>query len=270
MFITDSKPLYHKHRAGCPKDKLIDEAAISDFISTQGVPKLTSVTVVIAALNEKDNIEKVVKSIPHSICGLKVSVLVVVDGEDDGTAKIVRQAGYYVIVTRVNRGQGAALRLGYFMAREYGSEYIVTADGDGQTDPRDLAVVLQPVISDNADFVNGSRRLGATYSGTTIRNFGILIFSKLASLLTGVTITDTANSVRAMHAELTGLLRLDENQYQAPEMLISVIRSGVRYAERPVTVRARISGKSKKGSNFVYGYNHGKVLVRTWWRERKS
>jgi glycosyltransferase involved in cell wall biosynthesis len=270
MFFTENKPTPHKQRIRYSKDKLIDRAAITEFISIQGVPKLAPVTVVIAAYQEKDNIGSVVKSIPSRICGLRTSILVVVDGEDDGTAEIVREAGYLVVVTGVNRGQGAALRLGYFMTRQYGATYIVTADGDGQTDPSDLAVVLQPVVQGKADFVNGSRRLGSTPVTWTVRNVGIYIFSKLVTLLTGTEVTDTANSIRAMHAELTGRLTLNEPQYQAPEILISAIMSGARYAERPTTVHARKTGSSKKGGNFTYGYRYSKALLRTWWREKTS
>ena len=40
-------------------------------------------------------------------------------------------------VDRFDEGQGAALRLGYRIARDYGARFIITADGDGQTDPDD-------------------------------------------------------------------------------------------------------------------------------------
>ena len=33
-------------------------------------------------------------------------------------------------------------------------------------------------------------------------------------------------------------------------------------------MRARKSGDSKKGGNLAYGYRYGKVVLRTYWRER--
>ncbi len=248
-------------------DDLVDDVAIAGFADAQGVPDLAPVAVVIAAYKERDSIGAVVESIPDAICGLGVSVLVVVDGEDDGTAEIVRKAGHLAIVSPVNRGQGAALRLGYRVAREHGATYVVTADADGQTDPHDLGVVLEPVVAGEADFVNGSRRLGTTHSTGAMRNAGVLLFGKLITLLTGTTVTDTANPIRAMRADLTARLVLDEPQYQASELLISAIMHGARFAERPVTMYARTSGRSKKGGNVAYGYRYGKVFLRTWWRE---
>jgi glycosyltransferase involved in cell wall biosynthesis len=250
-------------------DELIDRVALEEFHRAHGTPELAPIVVVIAAYKEADNIDSVITGMPKMIEELDVSVLVVVDGEDDGTAGIVRQAGHFACVAPVNRGQGAALRLGYRVAREHGARYIVTADADGQTDPGDLAVVLAPLLAGELDFVNGSRRLGRTMGTDAVRNTGIVVFGRLTSLLTATPVTDTANPIRAMRAEVSAAVTLDEPQYQASELLISVIMHGYRFGERPITMLARTSGESKKGGNLAYGYRYGRVLVGTWWRERR-
>ncbi len=51
---------------------------------------------------------------------MAVDVLVVVDGATDDTAEIAREYGAYTCVAARNRGQGAALRLGYRLARTAG------------------------------------------------------------------------------------------------------------------------------------------------------
>ena len=53
-------------------------------------------------------------------------------------------AGAMVADVPVNRGQGAALRLGYRLAREGGAQYIVTTDADGQYNPAEIEQVLAP------------------------------------------------------------------------------------------------------------------------------
>jgi glycosyltransferase involved in cell wall biosynthesis len=250
-------------------DELVDAVALCEMASAHGSVELAPVSIVIAAYKEADNIGPVVASMPKLICGLETSVVVVVDGEDDGTAAIVREAGHFAAVAPVNRGQGAALRLGYRIAREHGATYIVTADADGQTRPEDLEVVLAPVVEGTADFVNGSRRLGATHSTGLVRNLGVRVFGAVITALTGTRVTDTANPIRAFRAELSASLDLEEPQYQASELLIGAIMRGARYAERPVTMRARASGRSKKGGNLSYGYHYGKVFFSTYWRERR-
>lgn len=247
----------------------IDDDALADFDEVHGKPQLAPIAIVVAAYKEKDNIGAVVDGMPAEIDGIGVSVLVVVDGEDDGTIGIVRVAGHFASHSPVRRGQGAALKLGYRIAREHGASYIVTADGDGQSDPRDLAVVLRPVLAGELDFVNGSRRLGRTESQDSVRNTGVVVFAALASLLTRTRVTDTANPIRAMRAEVSAGLDLDEPQYQASELLLGAIMRGYRFGERPVTMRARAGGSSKKGPNLLYGYRYGRVMVRTWLRERR-
>jgi glycosyltransferase involved in cell wall biosynthesis len=250
-------------------DELVDRTALDELLATQGPVTMSPVAVVIAAYKERENIAEVVGTMPKEICGLPVTVLVVVDGEDDGTGAEVRAAGHYACIAPVNRGQGAALRLGYKIARDHGARYIVTADGDGQTDPDDLEVVLEPVISGRADFVNGSRRLGETHVADIVRNTGVVVFATVISLLTKTTVTDTANPVRAFNAELPRELILDEPQYQASELLIGAIMHGCRFEERPVTFRARRKGETKKSGNFLYGLRYGRVVMRTFVRERK-
>jgi glycosyltransferase involved in cell wall biosynthesis len=251
-------------------DELVDRVGIEELLGAQGPIEMAPVAVVIAAYKERENIAHVVNNMPKEICGLAVSVLVVVDGEDDGTGAEVRAAGHLACIAPVNRGQGAALRLGYAIARSYGASFIVTADADGQTDPDDLEVVAEPVISGRADFVNGSRRLGESHVSDVVRNTGVVVFATLISFLTKTPVTDTANPIRSFRAELSSELILDEPQYQASELLISAIMHGCRYEERPVTFLARRKGKSKKSGNFLYGLRYGRVVFRTYLRERRQ
>ena len=71
-------------------DELIDRVATEELVAAQGPLELAPVAVVIAAYKERENIAEVVNDMPKEICGQAVSVLVVVDGEDDGTGAEVR------------------------------------------------------------------------------------------------------------------------------------------------------------------------------------
>jgi glycosyltransferase involved in cell wall biosynthesis len=259
-----------EHRRKAALNALVDKVAIEEFESAHGKVVLPEVAIVIAAYKEVDNIAAVMASMPAQLCALDAKAIVVIDGEEDGTAAIVRAAGHYAVIAPVNRGQGVALRLGYRVARDFGASYIVTADADGQSDALDLEVVLEPVVSGKADFVNGSRRLGSTESTDAVRNLGVVVYASLISALAGTKVTDTANPMRAMRADLTERLNLEEPQYQASELLLSAIFAGIRFIERPVTMRARQTGSSKKGGNLVYGYRYGRVVARTYLREKRA
>jgi hypothetical protein len=242
-----------------------DRAAIAEFREVS----FPDVVVLIAAYNEGATIGPVLDSVPPTCLGLPIATLVVVDGATDDTADVARAHGAYTCAVPVNRGQGAALRLGYHLARAGGCRYIVTTDADGQYDMAELPRLLEPLVDGKADFVTGSRRLGANESTDRVRRLGTRVFAWLVSVLGGHRVTDTSFGFRAMRAEVTARVTLDQPQYQSAELLVGVLSQGYRVAERPMTMRRRGAGRSKKGNNLLYGWRYGRVVLTTWWRERK-
>jgi hypothetical protein len=248
----------------------VDTEAVAAFDREHAGLRLPPVAVVIAAYDEEGAVGAVVRAIPEQVAGLDARVIVVVDGATDATAAEAREAGALVCDVPVNRGQGAALRLGYLLARTHGAQYIATTDADGQYDPEDLHRVVAPLVGGEADFVTGSRVLGEAHTTDRARRLGVTVFAGVISVLTGQRITDPANGLRAMRAEVTGAVRLVQPQYQASELLISAMARGYRVAEVPTTMRERSAGETKKGRNLLYGVRFGRVVVATWWRERRS
>lgn len=246
----------------------VDGAAMAQFTAEYGV-RLPPVAVVIAAYNEENGIGDVVDALPHQVADLDAATIVVVDGSADDTAAVARKQGALVCEVPVNRGQGAALRLGYRIAREGGADYIVTTDGDGQYEAADIEKVLGPIMAGEADFVTGSRILGRQETYDKVRRVGVHVFARLVTTLTGHHVTDTSFGLRAMRASLTAHVTLRQPQYQASELLISVIMNGYRVGEVPATMRLRAAGTTKKGGNLTYGYRYAKVVIGTWRRERR-
>jgi glycosyltransferase involved in cell wall biosynthesis len=232
--------------------------------------RFAPVVAVIAALDEEGALGTVVEEVPREACGLAVDVLVVDDGSTDATGAVARASGAYVARLERNLGHGVALRLGYRLAREHGARFIVTLDGDGQWNPAELPGVLAPVVADEADFVIGSRVLGAAETDDAFRHAGVHVFGALVRVLTGSRVTDTSSGFRAMRAEVTGTVRQEQVQYQTSELLIGALAHGYRVAERPITMRKRMAGESKKGHNVLYGMRYARVIMTTWLRERRA
>jgi hypothetical protein len=246
----------------------VDRAAIADFDHRYATPELAPVALVIAAYDEERGLPAVLGSLPGSVCGLPADVLVVDDGSSDDTAGVVaRDPGAYLVRCGTNRGQGAALRLGYRVAREHGARYLLTTDADGQYDPGDLPAVLAPLLEDRADFVTGSRRLGQQHSRDRVRRAGVRVFAGIVSVLVGQRVTDTSFGLRGMRAEVTAAVTLNQVQYQSSELLIGAFSHGFRVLEVPGTMHLRNAGSSKKGRNLVYGRRYAGVVLGTWWRE---
>lgn len=250
-----------------PQVDPVDDAASQDFRARYGTPRLGPVVVVIAAYNEAEGLPGVLARMPRSVCGLHADVLVVDDGSSDGTAAAIDGSPAYTVPCPVNRGQGAALRLGYRLAREHGASHVITTDADGQYDVADFPTVLAPILEGRADFVTGSRILGRQHTHDKVRRLGVHVFAWIASAFAGRRLTDTSFGLRAMRAEVPAAVTLNQPQYQSSELLLGVLSHGFRVLEVPGTMHVRSAGSTKKGRNLVYGRRYAGVVIGTWWRE---
>jgi hypothetical protein len=248
----------------------VDRAALDDYEQRYGRRGFAPVVLLIAAYNEAEAIGDVLDRLPTTSCGLEVDPLVVVDGASDDTAEVALRHGAQVCHAPTNRGQGAALRLGYRLAAERGAQYVVTTDADGQYDVDELPQLLRPILDGEADFVTGSRTLGRTESTDLVRRAGTHVFAWIVSALTRQRITDTSFGFRAMRVDVPNSVALEQNQYQSSELLVGVLAHGYRVLEKPMTMFNRTAGRSKKGNNLLYGYRYARVVLGTWLRERRA
>ena len=264
-----TRPAARERRRHAELKRLAVDLGRQDFRRRHPDASFAPVLVLVASYLEADNIGPVLKAVPAEVDGLAVSTLVVVDGGDDGTEDIVTSAGAYCAVLPVNMGQGVALRLGYELAGAHGARYVVTVDADGQNDPTEVPELLAPVLAGEADFVIASRRLGTDQTSDRVRQAGVLFFSAVVNRLTGQHLTDTSNGFRALRVEVLQDVTLEQDQYQTAELIISAASRGWRLAERPTVWHPRASGTSKKGHNVLFGFRYARVVLRTWWRERR-
>jgi glycosyltransferase involved in cell wall biosynthesis len=244
-------------------------AARTKFDAERGGRPFQDLVVVIAALNEADNIAEVLQEIPNSAAGIPLDVIVIDDGSNDATGAIAHDYGAAVLRLEQNCGHGVALRAGYRAAWEHGARYIATLDGDGQWDPGDLAAMVRLVATGQADLVLGSRALGSTRDTDAFRTLGVRCFAFLARILTHVTVTDTSSGLRVMTPDLLRHVPQTQPQYQTSELVIGAALAGYRIAEVPTVMRPRLSGTSKKGRNLAYGLRYARVMIGTWWRESR-
>ncbi len=260
------------HSAELAQLEECEREAAAAFLAAHPSGRGAPLAVVIPAFNEEPTVAQVIGEIPSRAAGLDIEVIVVVDGASDRTAAVAAAAGALVCDVPVNRGQGAALRLGYWLARARGARVICTIDADGQYEPAEIERVVRPIVDGRADFVSGSRRLGNELTTDRFRHAGVLVFGALLSLITRHRITDPACGLRAMRAEVTAAVKLEQRQYQASELQISAALHGFRLAEVPTTMRdrQRHATGTKKGGNLLYGVRLARAAIHTWWRDRRA
>ncbi len=232
--------------------------------------KLSPVVALVCAYEEEANIGAVLAAMPTEACGLAVTTLVVVDGGRDNTEQVAKDSGAVTFVLGENLGHGYALRVGYALCIELGAQYVVTLDADGQNDPAEIPVMLQPLVDDQADFVVASRVLGRDTTSDRFRKAGVRVFSWIMSAMGHTRLTDTSNGYRALRVSMLDDVahRLAQPQYQTAELLIIALKRGWRVTERPTVWLPRASGTTKKGKNWLFGLRYGRVVLDTWWKVR--
>jgi glycosyltransferase involved in cell wall biosynthesis len=191
------------------------------------------VWVVIAAYNEVGVIGRVVADVRRR--GFRV--VLVDDGSSDGTAETATRAGAAVVRHPVNLGQGATLQTGIEFALRAGAEFVVTFDADGQHRAAEIAGLIDVMAKSRADFVLGSRFLGATVNLPPARRLLLKAATWFTRVTSGLRITDTHNGFRAMTRRGASRIRLRQNRMaHASEFLEQIARSGLPYVEAPVTI----------------------------------
>ncbi|GAI65438.1 unnamed protein product, partial [marine sediment metagenome] len=155
------------------------------------------IVVILPAYNEEKNLGELLKKIPKEINSMRLGVLLVDDGSDDDTYNVAKQAGALVVRNRINRGQGAASRLGYDVLVKHNVPFGVTMDSDGQHQHEDIAKLVKPILEDKYDLVIGSRILGKREKSAFLRSFGVMFFTRIINALTGMKLTDCSSGFKA-------------------------------------------------------------------------
>lgn len=245
----------------------VRRSAVEQFAAAPRAPlPAAAVWVLVPVLNEAENLERLLPRMPRTVLDRPVTVLVIDDGSSDTSADVARAQGAQAVSLLINRGGGSALKTGFELARRYDAAAVVTMDGDGQHDPDEIAALVEPILADEADVVIGSRLLGAAEHATPLRAAGLHVFNAVINMLMSTHVTDCSSGFRAIRMASLAELQLTQEQYHTAELIIEATKHGCRIAERPITISARMTGRSKKGTDVRYGFFFLRTILKAWLR----
>jgi len=174
----------------------------------------------------------------------KYEVIFVDDGSNDASNEILRRLAkddkeIKVIHFRKNFGQTAAIAAGVEHAQ---GEIIVTMDGDGQNDPRDIPRLLAR-LEQGYDVASGWRR--NRQDSLLNKRFPSALANKLISWLTRVRLHDYGCTLKAYRRDILKDVRLYGEMHRFIPAYASWV--GARITEMEVAHHPRRHGRSKYG-----------------------
>ena len=225
-----------------------------------------SVSVVVPAMNEADNLPHVLPQIPRW-----VDEVILVDGNStDGTPEVAASLWPDIrIVQQQGKGKGAALRTGFAAAQ---GDIIVMIDADGSTDPREIPGYVGMLLS-GADYAKGSRYLqgGGSEDISLFRSLGNAGLLLAVRVLFGYKFSDLCYGYNAFWRRILPQLDLDCDGFEIETLMnLRAGLAGLRIAEVPSFEASRIYGESRLRA-IPDGWRALKTIMRerfqSWFRE---
>lgn len=208
---------------------------------------MPQIYVVIAAYNEAPHLGAVLESL-LKFTQYQYNIIVVNDGSQDDTAAIASQYPVILLSHRINRGQGAALATGSQYALSQGADIIVHFDADGQFLATEIARIIKPILSGQAEVVFGSKFLQINDIPVIKKLFIIKPAILINNLLTGVRLTDVHNGFRALSAVAAKKIDIRQDAMAHASEIVSLVKENhLSYQEVPVTVIYREFGQGLSG-----------------------
>jgi glycosyltransferase involved in cell wall biosynthesis len=226
-----------------------------------------SLSVVIPAYNEAENVEEAVRRVSNvaQTLGIDYEIILVNDGSRDKTGEIGqslvgRVPNYRMVQHFPNRGYGGALKAGFAAATK---DLIAFTPADNQFDFNEIRRLLAAM--DGADIVSGWRQHD---QDSLMRKFNRLGWNMLIRLLFGTLCRDIDCGFKVFRRDLLNHIHIESNGAMIDtEMLAGAKVRGYRIAEVPVTHLPRVAGKPT-GANLKVILRAFRDLIR--FRQRLS
>ena len=206
-------------------------------------------SVVIPCYNELATIENILdRVLAQSI--KDIEVILVDDCSTDGTRgmlpRICEPRGVKVVMHQYNQGKGAALKTGFQIAR---GAIILVQDADLEYDPNEYHLIINPIVSKNADVVFGSRFMGGRPHRVVYfwHMLGNKFLTLLSNIFTNLNLTDMETCYKAFRREVIQNIDIQESRFGfEPEITAKVAKMGLRIYEVGISYYGRTYEEGKK------------------------
>ncbi|MCZ7397256.1 MAG: glycosyltransferase family 2 protein [Candidatus Methanoperedens sp.] len=218
------------------------------------------VSVIIPSMNEEKTIGSCIQKalLAFKTEGIDVEIIVS-DNSTDMSREIAMSLGAKVVIPR-NKGYGNA----YFEGVRYSrGDLFLFADADDTYDLGEAPKLLEPLLTNKADLVIGTRLKGDIKPGSMPwlhRYIGNPFLTAVLNLLFNTRISDSHCGMRAITRKAYEKLDLkSEGMEYASEMIIEAARKKLRIAEVPISYYPRLT--PSKLHSWGDGWRHLRFMM---------
>ena len=216
------------------------------------------VSIIVPVFNEIKSLRQILDQIDAvRLDGLQKEIILVESGSTDGSTELCKQLAtdrsYKLVIEEAPKGKGHAVREGFKHAT---GQIIMIQDADLEYSPTDYPELLKPIIEHKAQFVLGSRHLGAgTYKirsydnvwYSRVLNVGSIVFNVLFYSLYGIVLTDPQTMYKVFHRKCLEKVHFVSNRFDLDwEIVCKFVRAGFLPMEIPVSYHGRSNSEGKK------------------------
>ena len=158
----------------------------------------------IPCYNEAESIAHTLSLLPHQIDGFdQIEYLIIDDGSTDATVEVARAAGaHHVVRMPHHAGLAVAFTTGLDASLKLGADVIVNTDADNQYDAGDIPLLVEPILSGQAELVVGDRGVATLENFSPLKRKLQSIGSRVVTQAAGLGIPDATSGFRALTREV--------------------------------------------------------------------
>ena len=236
--------------------------------------KLKCLTLIVPVYNEAATILPLIERVLRT--PYPKQIIIINDGSTDGTRKQLDKLeaeftpstdGRHFLQLKIishskNQGKGACIRSAIVHAT---GDIILIQDADLEYNPADYPILIEPILSGDADVVYGTRFLG---NRRRVQYFwhmiGNTLLTLLSNMVNNLNLTDMETCYKAFKGEVLKSLPIRSNRFGVePELTAKVAKLRCRIYEVPISYQGRTYSEGKK-VNWKDGFAAVWTIFKFW------